>query len=69
MYHEGTLYYRTVLAEDIEAVLETHQHMQDRLAEDMISMAKSLRSNALVAQDVIKGDNKVTRCDSSMTSL
>jgi len=48
-----------MLAGDIEAVLETHQHMQDKLAEDMIAMAKSLRNNALVARDVIKSDNKV----------
>ena len=51
--------YRSMSAGDIEAVLETHQHMQDKLAEDMIAMAKSLRSNALVARDVIKSDNKV----------
>jgi len=51
----------SVLADDIEAVLESHQHMQDKLAEDMITMAKSLRSNALAAQDVIKGDSKVCK--------
>ncbi|XP_065911683.1 vesicle transport protein USE1-like [Dysidea avara] len=57
---------RDVLAEDIEAVLETHQHMQDKLAEDMIAMAKSLKSNALVAREVIRGDNKMLTTTSEL---
>lgn len=54
------LYFVSVLStEDLDAVLETHQQMQDKLAEDMIEMAKSLKSNALVAKDIIRGDTKV----------
>ena len=45
--------------EDLDAVLESHQHMQDKLAEDMITMARSLKNNASIAQDIIRGDNKV----------
>ena len=49
----------SVLAENIEAVLESHQHMQDKLAEEMITMAKSLKNNSLIARDIIRGDTKV----------
>lgn len=59
MFICGCMVYLSVLAENIEAVLETHQHMQDKLAEDMITMAKSLKNNSLIAQDIIRGDNKV----------
>jgi len=34
--------------------------MQDKLAEDMIAMAKSLKNNSLIAQDIIRGDTKVS---------
>lgn len=48
-----------LMAGDIDAVLETHQHMQDKLAEEMIEMAKSLKNNSLIAQEIIRGDAKV----------
>lgn len=49
----------SVLADNIEAVLESHQHRQDKLAEEMIEMAKSLKNNSLIARDIIRGDTKV----------
>ena len=53
------VYLSVLSTEDLDAVLETHQHMQDKLAEDMISMAKSLKNNSLIAKDIIRGDTKV----------
>ena len=52
------VYHSVLSTEDLDAVLETHQQMQDKLAEDMIAMAKSLKNNSLIAQDIIRGDTK-----------
>ena len=60
MFYVWCIFIYSVLStEDLDAVLETHQQMQDKLAEDMIAMAKSLKNNSLVAQDIIRGDTKV----------
>ncbi len=45
----------------METVLQRHHQMQDEIAQDMVSMARSLRHNSLVAKDIIVRDNKVCR--------
>jgi SNARE protein 1 len=40
-------------------VLEHHQNMQEKIAEEMIQMAQNLKHNSLVASNILKKDNKV----------
>ena len=44
---------------EVEAAMERHQKMQEDIAEDMISIARSLRHNSLAAKEIITGDNQV----------
>lgn len=44
---------------ELDAVLQHHQDMQEKLAEEMLSLARSLKNNTLAAQNVIKQDNQV----------
>lgn len=46
-------------AVELDAVLQRHQDMQEKLAEEMLSLARSLKNNTLAAQNVIKQDNQV----------
>lgn len=46
-------------AVELDAVLQHHQDMQEKLAEEMLSLARSLKNNTLAAQNVIKQDNQV----------
>ncbi|NWX90781.1 USE1 protein, partial [Nothoprocta ornata] len=45
-------------AAELDAVLQRHQDMQEKLAEEMLSLARSLKNNTLAAQNVIKQDNQ-----------
>ena len=45
--------------ETLDAVLEHHQNMQEKIAEEMIQMAQNLKHNSLVASNVLKKDNQV----------
>ncbi|NXA55672.1 USE1 protein, partial [Nothocercus julius] len=45
-------------AVELDAVLQRHQDMQEKLAEEMLSLARSLKNNTLAAQNVIKQDNQ-----------
>ncbi|NXX85773.1 USE1 protein, partial [Urocolius indicus] len=45
-------------AVELDAVLQHHQNMQEKLAEEMLSLARSLKNNTLAAQNVIKQDNQ-----------
>ncbi|XP_030322172.1 vesicle transport protein USE1 [Calypte anna] len=45
-------------AVELDAVLQHHQEMQEKLAEEMLSLARSLKNNTLAAQNVIKQDNQ-----------
>ncbi|NXH83132.1 USE1 protein, partial [Edolisoma coerulescens] len=45
-------------AVELDAVLQHHQGMQEKLAEEMLSLARSLKNNTLAAQNVIKQDNQ-----------
>ncbi|XP_064898636.1 vesicle transport protein USE1 isoform X2 [Columba livia] len=46
-------------AVELDAVLQRHQDVQEKLAEEMLSLARSLKNNTLAAQNVIKQDNQV----------
>lgn len=45
-------------ASDIDAVLQHHHNLQEKLAEEMLSLARNLKNNSLAAQNVIKQDNQ-----------
>ncbi|NXX47186.1 USE1 protein, partial [Tricholaema leucomelas] len=45
-------------AVELDAVLQHHQDMQEKLAEEMLGLARSLKNNTLAAQNVIKQDNQ-----------
>ena len=36
-----------------------HEQIQEEVAEDMIKMARSLKSNATIAKDIISQDSQV----------
>lgn len=40
-------------------MLQRQQHLQEKLAEEMLGLARSLKTNTLAAQNVIKMDNQV----------
>lgn len=46
-------------SDGMEAAMERHRKMQEDIAEDMISIARSLRHNSLAAKEIIIGDNQV----------
>uniref|UniRef100_H3A4Z9 Vesicle transport protein USE1 n=1 Tax=Latimeria chalumnae TaxID=7897 RepID=H3A4Z9_LATCH len=43
---------------DLDAVLQHHHNLQEKLAEEMLSLARNLKNNTLVTQNVIKQDNQ-----------
>ncbi|KAJ8408236.1 hypothetical protein AAFF_G00256500 [Aldrovandia affinis] len=45
-------------AAELDAVLQQHHNLQEKLAEDMLSLARNLKNNTLVAQNIIKQDNQ-----------
>ena len=45
--------------EDVDAVLQHHQNMQEKIADEMVKMAQSLKHTSMVASNIIKEDNKV----------
>lgn len=50
-------------AAELEAVLQHHHNLQEKLAEDMLNLARNLKNNTLAAQNIIKQDNQVRGCD------
>lgn len=46
-------------AAELDLVLQQHQNLQEKLAEEMLDLARSLKTNTLAAQSVIKKDNQV----------
>eukprot|EP00074_Homo_sapiens_P102435 XP_016882465.1 vesicle transport protein USE1 isoform X1 [Homo sapiens] len=46
------------LAAELDLVLQRHQNLQEKLAEEMLGLARSLKTNTLAAQSVIKKDNQ-----------
>uniref|UniRef100_A0A8C5KA45 Vesicle transport protein USE1 n=1 Tax=Jaculus jaculus TaxID=51337 RepID=A0A8C5KA45_JACJA len=45
-------------AAELDLVLQRHQDLQEKLAEEMLGLARSLKTNTLAAQTVIKKDNQ-----------
>eukprot|EP00058_Branchiostoma_floridae_P024384 XP_002609874.1 hypothetical protein BRAFLDRAFT_125999 [Branchiostoma floridae] len=45
--------------EDLDTVLQRHQDMQAKIAEEMLTLARSLKHNQLAAQNIIREDTKV----------
>ncbi|XP_077778179.1 vesicle transport protein USE1 [Podarcis muralis] len=45
-------------AAELDAVLQHHHSIQEKLAEEMLHLARNLKNNTLVAQNVIKQDNQ-----------
>ncbi|XP_018410601.1 PREDICTED: vesicle transport protein USE1 [Nanorana parkeri] len=43
---------------ELDAVLQHHHNMQEKLAEEMLRLTQNLKSNSLAAQNVIKQDNQ-----------
>ena len=46
-------------SEDLDVVLQHHHSMQEKLAEEMLSLTRSLKHNTVVASNIIKDDNRV----------
>ena len=44
----------------METVLAKHQEMQEKIAQDMILIARSLKDHSLAARDIIKGDKEAS---------
>lgn len=51
----------------IESVLQRHQEIQEQLAEDMISIAKTLRTRSEAARSIIRNDQQVQQVPSHCT--
>ena len=47
--------------ESIDSVLQYHQNLQENIAEEMIKMAQHIKHTSVMASNIIKEDNKVTR--------
>ncbi|KAG9350667.1 hypothetical protein JZ751_024556 [Albula glossodonta] len=45
-------------ATELDAVLQHHHNLQEKLAEDMLNLARNLKNNTLAAQSIIKQDNQ-----------
>ncbi|CAG08021.1 unnamed protein product, partial [Tetraodon nigroviridis] len=45
-------------AAELEAVLQHHHSLQEKLAEDMLHLARNLKNNTLAAHSIIKQDNQ-----------
>ncbi|XP_020780506.1 vesicle transport protein USE1 [Boleophthalmus pectinirostris] len=45
-------------AAELDAVLQHHHNLQEKLAEDMLSLARNLKNNTLAAQNIIRQDNQ-----------
>ncbi|CAK6958036.1 vesicle transport protein USE1 [Scomber scombrus] len=45
-------------ATELDAVLQHHHNLQEKLAEDMLNLARNLKNNTLAAQNIIKEDNQ-----------
>ncbi|CAL8308387.1 unnamed protein product [Lota lota] len=45
-------------ATELDAVLQHHHILQEKLAEDMLHLARNLKNNTMAAQNIIKQDNQ-----------
>uniref|UniRef100_A0A8C8G1H3 Vesicle transport protein USE1 n=1 Tax=Oncorhynchus tshawytscha TaxID=74940 RepID=A0A8C8G1H3_ONCTS len=56
--HSGLVLDERQSAAELDAVLQHHHNLQEKLAEDMLNLARNLKNNTLVAQNIIKQDNQ-----------
>ncbi|XP_019368726.1 PREDICTED: vesicle transport protein USE1 [Gavialis gangeticus] len=56
-------------ATELDAVLQHHQNIQEKLAEEMLSLARSLQNNTLAAQNIIKQGNQTLSRSLRMVDL
>lgn len=54
-------------AAELDAILQRHHNLQEKLAEDMLNLAKNLKNNTLAAQNIIKQDNQVYELENCWT--
>ncbi|KAK1152492.1 vesicle transport protein USE1-like [Acipenser oxyrinchus oxyrinchus] len=54
----GTALEERQSATELDTVLQHHHNIQEKLAEEMLSLARNLKNNSLAAQNVIKLDNQ-----------
>ncbi|CAN7992697.1 unnamed protein product [Ixodes hexagonus] len=47
--------------EDFDAVLRYHNSMQEKIAEEMVSLAQNLKQNALLAGHIVKKDTEIVQ--------
>uniref|UniRef100_A0A8C1T6Z7 Vesicle transport protein USE1 n=1 Tax=Cyprinus carpio TaxID=7962 RepID=A0A8C1T6Z7_CYPCA len=45
-------------ATELDAILQHHHNLQEKLADDMLNLARNLKNNTLAAQNIIKQDNQ-----------
>ncbi|KAM9849397.1 vesicle transport protein USE1 [Aulostomus maculatus] len=45
-------------AAELDAILQHQHNLQEKIAEDMLSLARNLKNNTLAAQNIIKQDNQ-----------
>ncbi|XP_041984640.1 vesicle transport protein USE1 [Aricia agestis] len=53
--------------EDIDSLLKYHQNMQEKVAENMVMLTKSLKEQSQIASTIIKGDTDALKKSSELT--
>ena len=59
----------TNVEEDIDTLLRHHNQMQDKLADEMVQLARNLKENARFAGRVVQDDTKVRKCQQKATIM
>ena len=45
--------------DDVDMVIKHQQELQERVAEEMLALARNMKEQATVAHSIVKEDNKV----------
>ncbi|KAF6017920.1 USE1 [Bugula neritina] len=45
---------------DLDSILQHHQQMQEKLAEEMVQLARNMKDHAKAASNIVQDDNKVS---------
>ncbi|KAG6452018.1 vesicle transport protein USE1 [Manduca sexta] len=53
--------------EDIDSILKYHQNMQEKVAENMVLLTKSLKEQSQIASTIIRGDTEALKKSSELT--
>ncbi|XP_068620354.1 vesicle transport protein USE1 isoform X2 [Battus philenor] len=53
--------------EDIDSLLKYHQNMQEKVAENMVLLTKSLKEQSQIASTIIRGDTEALKKSSDLT--